>query len=121
MARLTRKVLEARLRKRLQMPSTKLRVGQVEGGDLAQVTFEGKDHKITVDTAQDGLIPAVIHELLHVELDGLLDSAVEYDIEEYMIAGLERSIMERMTKRQKGWWRREIGKKLQSPHADVFD
>jgi len=74
-----------------------------------------KDLQIYIDTDQNGSIPLVLHELIHVtlwEITKLADYIV-YDLEEEMVEALTISLWRYVQKdsRRRAWWREAIAEK----------
>lgn len=71
------------------------------------------DRRVRVDIFQHGLVPALVHELLHDELAASMEQ-FDDDLEEVQILALERRIMDHINLRKARWywWRNAVKRKL---------
>lgn len=105
--------LEMACRKELASRA-RLKLTELPMGKVADVEWVGDGlRKIRVDHHNDGLRPAVLHELLHSVLDEPLEMFDEMCVEE-TVRGFERLLNERICKsrRRLAWWRQAIDGKL---------
>ena len=100
--RLTAAAVERRLWEALRSPAVRLKVGPLTSCARYKAEVEQPGNVITsmlmtVDIHRDGLISAVIHELLHPALDaelqpwGKLEEVVVLAVEEYIYGRIERN------------------------------
>lgn len=102
------KALERALRRRV--PGTRL-----SKGDLwpYAALIDLPERRVRVDVFQHGLVPALVHELLHDELEERMEGFDE-DLEEVQILALEDRVMRHInaTKTRWYWWRNAVRRKL---------
>ena len=95
---------------------TTIRPGRLDSQkESGLVRYDGrKAVAIVVDPAQDGLIPVVLHEALHVVLDGTICGRFCASLQEAIVASVEIALYKRITKSpyQEKRWRVAIGRKL---------
>lgn len=107
--------LIARLKKLIQSPETKIIIKKINSVEYEAVVFwQGKHISIKVDNYQTGLVTAIIHELLHIEIE----EAITYfslDLQEVIIAALENTLMSDVGKStiKMDWWKTAIQKKIE--------
>lgn len=78
---------------------------------------QGRDAEVAiqVDSAQDGAVTMVVHELLHPLLDENLEAFLSAELAEYAIGGIEERIVKWLTlhPRQYERWRKAIIRKVE--------
>lgn len=116
---MTVRALERRIHKLLRNPKLSITVENLPNWKLADSTWIREDDKLNVQIRADvdrfGLIPAVIHELIHIVLDDLFSELkVNSDMEEAMVGGLEDMIWNSVQHKPRiiNRWRRAINARL---------
>jgi len=109
---LTYQGLEARLRKALLDPATRLQRHVLDGETLAWVEYEGRKVEVAVDPMRGGLIECVVHELLHAVCR--VELARWGEFEECIVLAIERELVCQInaSRRRVRWWREAINRKL---------
>jgi hypothetical protein len=77
---------------------------------------KGVEVAIQVDSAQDGAVTMIVHELLHTMLDDQLEAFLSDELAEYAIAGIEERLVRWLTlhPRQYERWRKAIIRKVEA-------
>lgn len=83
--------------------------------EAAYITVGGKPNRIAIDNVQTGLIPGVVHELLHLVLRPSVadfNPTLEEDLVIILTTRIEKRILDSIEETE--WWRAAIDRKLAS-------
>lgn len=115
----TRARLLDELRRRLRSDGVKVKHASFSPSDCSAACHYEKDGKkldatILVDSAQDGAITLIIHELLHPLLDDWLEERLNQELAEFAINGIEEGMVRCLKRnpRQYELWRNAIIRKV---------
>ena len=116
----TRARLLDEMRRRLNGPAVTLAHARFDPMDCSAACHYERDGRkldatILVDTAQDGAVTLVLHELLHPLLDEPLEAFLSAELAEFAIKGIEEGMLARLRKnpRQYERWRNAIIRKVE--------
>ena len=104
--------LEFALRKAL-LERARVRVGELSPDRSADAVYvRGGAARIRVDDHKVGVLPGVLHELLHVVLDEEFER-FETEIEEILVEALELALSTKVAQsaRRVAWWRKAIAER----------
>lgn len=111
--------LKRRIQKLLRTPKVAITLENLPNWKTADSEWRQEGDtlhiKIRADVDRDGLIPCVIHELIHIVLEKEFALwGVDNNIEEAMASGLEDMIWNEIkdNHRRVNWWRKAINAKL---------
>lgn len=111
--------LERKILKLLRNPKLDITLENLPNWKLADSTWHWEGEalylKIRADVDRDGLIPCVIHELVHVAMEGFFEQwRLDHNMEEAMVVGVSEMIWNSMKDKPRiiNRWRKAINAKL---------